>query len=214
MNTQTKRLIAVQTGLGKTYTDNNYTEVLDTDKYTLGIKYNRDKYSNLTDEEFKNIKKTPKENWFSTYIKIITTLIKTSKEQVLLLWLQSNLLETLYKEGYNIEVVLLHPDYVNQDILIERLKQRGNTESFYNRINIKEQYAKYKNDTRYTRHIVTDNLYLDDILVATGTPLANYKHSKEYINQSKAKILTTKATQTPSNMIKWNMVIILNNVFG
>ena len=68
MKNQTKRLIAVQTGLGKTYTDNHYPEVLDTDKYTLGIKYNRDQYPNLTDEEFKNIKKTPKENWFSIYI--------------------------------------------------------------------------------------------------------------------------------------------------
>lgn len=202
MKTQTKRLIAVQTGLGKTYTDNHYTEVLDTDKYTLEIKYNRNQYPNLTDEEFKNIKKTPKENWFPTYIEKITTLIETSKEQVLLLWLQSTLLETLHKEGYNIEIVMLHPDYVNQDILIERLKQRGNTESFYNRINIREQYSKYKNDTRYTRHIVKDNLYLDDVLVATGTPLANYKHSKEYINQNKQKIITIKASQTPDNMLK------------
>lgn len=202
MKTQTKRLIAVQTGLGKTYTDNHYTEVLDTDKYTLEIKYNRDQYSNLTDEEFKNIKKTPKENWFPTYIETINTIIETSTEPIILLWLQSNLLETLHKEGYNIEIVILHPDYVNQDIIIERLKQRGNTEAFYNRINIKQQYEKYKNDTRYTRHILKDNLYSDDVLVATGIPLANYTHPKEYINQSKEKILTINALQTSNNILK------------
>lgn len=71
-----KRLIAVQSGLGKTYADSKYEEVLDTDKYTLGIKYNRKQYPDLTDEEFKNVKKNEVPGWFDNYSNFVLNLIK------------------------------------------------------------------------------------------------------------------------------------------
>ena len=74
-----KRIIAVQSGLGKTYCDEKYKEMLDTDKFTLGIKYDREKYPNLSDEAFKATFKKEKENWFKEYPEFILKTIKKCK---------------------------------------------------------------------------------------------------------------------------------------
>lgn len=83
-----KRIIAVQSGLGKTYCDKKYREILDTDKYTLDIKYNKKEYPNLSDEEFKGIFKKEKENWFDEYSRFVLEKIKNAEEKVITLWLK------------------------------------------------------------------------------------------------------------------------------
>lgn len=105
-------MIAVQSGLGKTYTDKKYEEVLDTDKYTLEIKYKRKQYSNLTDEEFKNMKKNEVHGWFDNYSNFILNLIKGTDKRIILLWLKEDLLDFLYNNGYDIEILIADPKFV------------------------------------------------------------------------------------------------------
>lgn len=107
----------MQSGLGKTYCDEKYKEILDTDKYTLGIKYDREEYSNLTDEEFKGIVKKEKENWFEEYSEFTLDTIKNAKEPIITLWLKKDLLDFLYENGIKIEVVIANPEYVPKDFL-------------------------------------------------------------------------------------------------
>lgn len=176
-----KRIIAVQSGLGKTYCDEKYKEILDTDKYTLGIKYNREEYPNLSDEEFKGVLKEEKENWFEEYSQFILKVIKDAEEPIITLWLKKNLLDFLYENGIKIEVVIANPECVSKDIFVKRFLNRGNNLRFCERFDLNETYEKYKDAKEFKVWLINSEMYLDDFLVATGSILNGYNKPKEYV---------------------------------
>lgn len=183
-----KRIIAVQSGLGKTYCDEKYEEILDTDKYTLNIKYDREKYANLSDEEFKGIFKEEKENWFEEYSRFILKTIKTAKEPIITLWLKKDLLDFLFKNGIKVEVLIANPKYVSKDIFVERFLKRGNNSSFCERFDLFQTYAKYKDAEEFKIWLINSEMFLDDFLAATGAVLNGYDKSKEHVEYIKNNI--------------------------
>lgn len=183
-----KRLIAVQSGLGKTYSEQKYEEILDTDKYTLSIKYHREEYPELTDEEFKSIQKIPKEDWFNNYVQKIEELIRESKEDILLFWLNMDLIKYLYEKGYNVDIVIYNPECVSKEILTERFLSRGNDENFSDRIDMFDIYHKYVSIGFFQVYVLNKDIFLDDFLVATGSKLKNYNKPKQYTREIKKYI--------------------------
>lgn len=187
-----KRIIAVQSGLGKTYCDEKYKEVFDTDKYTLNIKYNRKEYPNLSDEEFKGIFKKEKENWFEEYSKFILETINNAEEPIITLWLKKDLLDFLYKNGINIEVLIANPEHVSKDIFVKRFLRRGNNLSFCERFNLDEAYEKYKNAKEFKVWLINSEMFLDDFLYAIGSFLNDYNKPKEHVEYVKNNIKLLK----------------------
>lgn len=183
-----KRLLAAQSGLGKTYSEQKYEEILDTDKYTLSIKYHREEYPELTDEEFKSIQKIPKEDWFNNYVQKIEELIRESKEDILLFWLNMDLIKYLYEKGYNVDIVIYNPECVSKEILTERFLSRGNDENFSDRIDMFDTYRKYVSAGIFHVYILNKDIFLDDFLVATGSKLKNYNKSEQYTREVKKYI--------------------------
>lgn len=183
-----KRLIAVQSGLGKTYSDQKYEEILDTDKYTLSIKYHREEYPELTDEEFKSIQKVPREDWFNNYVQKIEELIRESKEDILLFWLNMDLIKYLYEKGYDVEIVIYNPECISKEILTERFLSRGNDKNFSDRIDMFDIYHKYVNIGFFQIYVLNKDIFLDDFLVAAGSKLKNYNKPKQYIREIKKYI--------------------------
>lgn len=186
-----KRIIAVQSGLGKTYCDKKYKEILDTDKYTLNMKYNREEYPNLNDEEFKGIVKKEKENWFEEYSNFMLKTIKAAKEPVITLWLKKDLLDFLFKNGINVEVLMANPKYVSKDIFVNRFLKRGNNLNFCNRFDLNQTYKKYKEvkeAKEFKVWLINSEMFLDDFLVATGNVLNGYNKPKEYVKYMKNNI--------------------------
>lgn len=183
-----KRLIAVQSGLGKTYSDQKYEEILDTDKYTLSIKYHREEYPELTDEEFKNIPKVPRKDWFNNYVQKIEELIRESKEDILLFWLNMDLIKYLYEKDYNVKIVIYNPECVPKEILEKRFINRGNDKNFSDRIDMFDAYHKYVSAGIFHVYILNKDIFLDDFLVATGSKLKNYNKSEQYTREVKKYI--------------------------
>ena len=183
-----KRIIAVQSGLGKTYCDKKYREILDTDKYTLNIKYNREDYPDLSDEEFKGIFKKEKENWFGEYSEFILKTIKTAKEPIITLWLKKDLLDFLFKNGVKVEVLIANPQYISKDIFVKRFLERGNSSSFCERFDLAKTYAKYKDAKKFKVWLINSEMFLDDFLVATGSTLNRYNKPKEYVEHIRKNI--------------------------
>lgn len=183
-----KRLIAVQSGLGKTYTDNKYKEVLDTDKYTLEIKYDRKQYPDLTDEEFKSIKKEEIYGWFENYSNFILDLIKKTDKRIILLWLKEDLLNFLYNNGYNLEILIANPKFISKDVFYKRFLHRGNNEEFCKRFDIEKTYKQYIDNKKFKVYTISAEIYLDDFLIATGEELKGYTKSKKHIEYVKNHI--------------------------
>lgn len=183
-----KRLIAVQSGLGKTYADSKYEEVLDTDKYTLGIKYNRKQYPDLTDEEFKNVKKNEVPGWFDNYSNFVLNLIKKTNKRIILLWLKEDLLNFLHSNGYDIEILIADPKFVSQEVFNRRFLDRGNNEEFCKRFNVEKIYQQYINNRKFKVYTISAEMYLDDFLIATGENLKGYTGSKKHVDYVKKHI--------------------------
>lgn len=188
-----KRIIAVQSGLGKTYCDKKYREILDTDKHTLNIKYNREEYPNLNDEEFKGIFKEEKENWFKEYSDFILKTIKNAKEPIITLWLKKDLLDFLYKNGIKVEVLIANPQYISKDIFVKRFLERGNNANFCERFDLFQTYQKYKDAKEFKVWLINSEMFLDDFLVATGSALKGYGKPKEYVEYIKNNIDLVKS---------------------
>lgn len=183
-----KRIIAVQSGLGKTYCDKKYKEILDTDKYTLDIKYNREEYPDLNDEEFKGIFKEEKENWFEEYSRFILETLKIAKEPIITLWLKKDLLDFLFKNGIKVEVLIANPEHVSKDVFVKRFLNRGNNSSFCERFDLFQTYSKYKDAKEFKVWLINSEMFLDDFLVATGSSLKNYDKTKNHIEKIKNNI--------------------------
>ena len=183
-----KRIIAVESGLGKTYCDKKYKEIFDTDKFTLGIKYNREKYPNLSDEEFKSTFKKEKENWFEEYSEFILKTIKNTKEPIITLWLQKDLLDFLYKNGVKVEVLIANPKYVSKDIFVKRFLRRGNNLNFCEKFDLNQTYKEYKDAKEFKVWLINSEMFLDDFLFATGSVLNGYNKPKEYVEYIKNNV--------------------------
>lgn len=113
---------------------------------------------------------------------------KMEKEPIITLWLKKNLLDFLFKNGINVEVLMANPRYVSKDIFVERFLNRGNNSSFCERFDPVQTYAKYKDAKEFKVWLINSEIFLDDFLVATGNVLNGYNKPKEYVKYIKNNI--------------------------
>ena len=101
------RLVLASSFMGKTYANNTYSNVYDFDQYTLRYKYNREDYPHLTDEQFKGLLgRKVKDGWFEKYMDDFCGEIDSGYYDVMVGWLQHNVVDDLIESGYAPELVL------------------------------------------------------------------------------------------------------------
>lgn len=95
------RIVLASSLMGKTYTNGMYSNVYDFDQHTLAHKYNREDYPHLTDEQFKGLPgRIIKNNWLPGYLDTFTQLIDTTSCDVVLGWLQKDVVDGLLARGW------------------------------------------------------------------------------------------------------------------
>lgn len=160
--------------VGKTYADENFSNVYDFDKHTLDYKYDKTGYEHLSDEEFKGIpNRKIKDGWFEKYMTDFCSVIDSGDYDVVTGWLQEDTISYLVDKGYDVELVLVSPDS-DLEVYKERAIRRGNSERYWN--NLRDYY-----ETTYYQHvlkqqvkrawILSSPIVLSDLLVLTGTNL-------------------------------------------
>lgn len=173
------RIVLASSLMGKTYTDKTYKNVYDFDKHTLAAKYNREDYPHLTDEEFKGMpgRKT-KKNWFYQYMEDFGNTIEMGGYDVVLGWLQKDVVREVLSMGYEPEIVMFD-NHVDPRALFERARDRGNRyssvesveqliQNIYNTFST-EYYAEY-----FDVWIAHKPIYLNEFLMSTGSRLFRY----------------------------------------
>lgn len=173
------RIVLASSLMGKTYTDKTYKNVYDFDKHTLAAKYNREDYPHLTDEEFKGMpgRKT-KKNWFYQYMEDFGNTIEMGGYDVVLGWLQKDVVREVLSMGYEPEIVMFD-NHVDPRALFERARERGNRyssvesveqliQNIYNTFST-EYYAEY-----FDVWIAHKPIYLNEFLMSTGSRLFRY----------------------------------------
>jgi hypothetical protein len=162
--------------MGKTYANNTYSNVYDFDQYTLRYKYNREDYPHLTDEQFKGLPgRKVKDDWFAKYMDDFCAEIDAGYYDVMVGWLQHNVVDNLIDSGYTPELVLFSNE-IDPYRVLERGLRRGNEytsvepvagllRKIYNTFTAPEyvEYCKV--------WVAHDLIYLDEFLVSTGTAL-------------------------------------------
>lgn len=170
------RLVLASSFMGKTYANNTYSNVYDFDQYTLRYKYNREDYPHLTDEQFKGLPgRKVKDGWFAKYMDDFCGEIDSGYYDVMVGWLQHNVVDDLIKSGYAPELVLFSNE-IDPYRVLERGLRRGNEYKsvepvadllwkIYNTFTAPEyvEYCKV--------WVAHDLIYLDEFLVSTGTVL-------------------------------------------
>jgi hypothetical protein len=170
------RLVLASSFMGKTYANNTYSNVYDFDQYTLRYKYNREDYPHLTDEQFKGLRgRKVKDGWFEKYMDDFCAEIDASYYDVMVGWLQHNVVDDLIKSGYTPELVLFSNE-IDPYRVLQRGLRRGNEytsvepvagllRKIYNTFTAPEyiDYCKV--------WVAHDLVYLDEFLVSTGTAL-------------------------------------------
>lgn len=173
------RIVLASSLMGKTYADKTYKNVYDFDKHTLAAKYNREDYPHLTDEEFKGMpgRKT-KKNWFCQYMEDFKSTIEMGGYDVVLGWLQKDVVREVLSMGYEPEIVMFDKN-IDPRVLFERARDRGNRyssiesveqliQNIYNTFST-EYYAEY-----FDVWIAHKPIYLNEFLMSTGSRL--YRH--------------------------------------
>ena len=170
------RLVLASSFMGKTYDNNTYSNVYDFDQYTLRYKYNREDYPHLTDEQFKGLPgRKVKDDWFAKYMDDFCAEIDAGYYDVMVGWLQHNVVDNLIDSGYTPELVLFSNE-IDPYRVLERGLRRGNEytsvepvagllRKIYNTFTAPEyvEYCKV--------WVAHDLIYLDEFLVSTGTAL-------------------------------------------
>lgn len=170
------RLVLASSFMGKTYTNNTYSNVYDFDQHTLQYKYNREDYPHLTDEQFKGLPgRKIKDGWFEKYMGDFCDAINADYYDVMIGWLQHKVVDYLIDSGYTPELVLFSND-IDPYRVLERGIRRGNEYSdvkpvadllrkIYNTFTAPEyvEYCKV--------WVAHDLIYFDEFLVSTGTAL-------------------------------------------
>lgn len=170
------RLVLASSFMGKTYANNTYSNVYDFDQYTLRYKYNREDYPHLTDEQFKGLLgRKVKDDWFEKYMDDFCGEIDSGYYDVMVGWLQHNVVDVLIESGYTPELVLFSNE-IDPYRVLERGLRRGNEytsvepvagllRKIYNTFTAPEyvEYCKV--------WVAHDLIYLDEFLVSTGTAL-------------------------------------------
>ena len=173
------RIVLASSLMGKTYADKTYKNVYDFDKHTLAAKYNREDYPHLTDEEFKGMpgRKT-KKNWFNQYMEDFKNTVETSGYDVVLGWLQKDVVDAAISMGYTPEIVMFDK-HIDPQLLFERACERGNRYSSIESVEqlIQKIYGTFF-DPYYVEHckvwVAHTPIYLSDFLVSTGSRLFRY----------------------------------------
>ena len=171
------RIVLASSLMGKTYTNSMYSNVYDFDQHTLAHKYNREDYPHLTDEQFKGLPgRIIKNNWLPGYLDAFTQLIDTTSCDVVLGWLQKDVVDGLLARGYTPELVFYSPT-VDTGVLYQRGVARGNTYPDAGPVTAMGEkiYATFTTGDYPARcggvWVADEPIYLNEFLVSTGTQL-------------------------------------------
>ena len=134
------RIILTVGCVGKTYLDNNYSNVYDFDKHTLDYKYDRTGFEHLSNEEFKGLpNRKINEGWFERYMEDWCKVIDSNQYDVVTGWMQEDCLNYLVSRGYQVEVVVVDVGEY-ESVYKERSQRRGNNSQYWT--NLRGYYDK------------------------------------------------------------------------
>ena len=164
------RIILTVGCVGKTYLDNNYSNVYDFDKHTLDYKYDRTGFEHLSNEEFKGLpNRKINEGWFERYMKDWCKVIDSNQYDVVTGWMQEDCLNYLVSRGYQVEVVVVDVGEY-ESVYQERSKRRGNNSNYWTNLRgyYDETLKLYKNRTDIKVTVFDKPYYLSEYLVFSG----------------------------------------------
>ncbi len=121
------KIICAFAGLGKTYLSQKYSNVIDFDLQKFKYIYNE----NITNfEEYKGLSnKIINKEWPQNYVKKLKEIM--NKDKIILVPADEEVRQLLLLE--NISFVFVLPSFDSKDNLVERYKERGNSEKFIQR---------------------------------------------------------------------------------
>ena len=211
------RIILAVGCVGKTYLDNNYTNVYDFDKHTLDYKYDKAGYEHLSNEQFKSLpNRVIKDDWFERYMKDWCEVIDSGKYDVVTGWLQDDCVDYLVNKGYELEIVLVDVGD-NEEVYKERSISRGNSQLYWN--NLRSYYdstlSEYLTKSDVKCIIFKQPYYLSDYLLFTGTMLENcVGHKVTYVERLSKMIFETFDEELPKMYIPFYAQLVLTAVVG
>ncbi len=152
------KIICAFAGLGKTYLSQKYSNVIDFDLQKFKYIYNE----NITNfEEYKGLSnKIINKEWPQNYVKKLKEIM--NKDKIILVPADEEVRQLLLLE--NISFVFVLPSFDSKDNLVERYKERGNSEKFIQRAiqNLIDWHHLYY---KYETIILKKNEYLEDYLL-------------------------------------------------
>ncbi len=152
------KIICAFAGLGKTYLSQKYSNVIDFDLQKFKYIYNE----NITNfEEYKGLSnKIINKEWPQNYVKKLKEIM--NKDKIILVPADEEVRQLLLLE--NISFVFVLPSFDSKDNLVERYKERGNSEKFIQRA-IQNLIDWHHLHYKYETIILKKNEYLEDYLL-------------------------------------------------
>lgn len=152
------KIICAFAGLGKTYLSQKYSNVIDFYLQKFKYIYNE----NITNfEEYKGLSnKIINKEWPQNYVKKLKEIM--NKDKIILVPADEEVRQLLLLE--NISFVFVLPSFDSKDNLVERYKERGNSEKFIQRA-IQNLIDWHHLHYKYETIILKKNEYLEDYLL-------------------------------------------------
>lgn len=160
------KVISVFAGLGKTTVGKNYSNVCD-----LQSSPYRCDYSLIDKNDYEKMKyapsRMPNPEWPNNYLKAILEAIK--KYDVVLVPSSLDVRKLLIDNNIEFLFVLPSDESDNRKKLLERYKQRGNSEDLINDVMHNfDNWSRNQNDYSYPIVILQKEKYLEDLLIDIG----------------------------------------------
>ena len=155
------RVICVFSGLGKTTVGSKYNNVCD----LQSSKYRCD-YSNIKKEDYERMKcevsRKVNPDWPDNYKKALLNAIK--KYDIVLVPSNEDIRKILTEN--EIEFLFVLPSYDSRDSLLQRYRERGNSEELINQVmNYFDNWSRNPEDYDYPITILDKDKYLEDLLL-------------------------------------------------
>lgn len=160
------KIISVFAGLGKTTVGNKYKNVCDlqSSPYRFDYsKFEKDEYEKQKTNKLRIINK----EWPINYLNAILEAQK--KYDIVLVPSNLDIRELLIKNKLDFIFILPSKDNEHRKKLIERYKQRGNTDDFIDEILcFFDKWSRKQEDYNYSIVVLNSNQYLEDALIDMG----------------------------------------------
>lgn len=157
------KVISVFAGLGKTTVGKKYSNVCD-----LQSSPYRCDYSKIDTKDYEKMKydpsRTPNSEWPNNYLKAIRKAMK--QYDIVLVPSSLDVRDLLIDNNINFLFVLPSNDRENRKKLLERYRQRGNSDDLINDVMYNfDNWSRNQKDYNYPIMILDKDKYLEDLLL-------------------------------------------------